>query len=204
MGQLKIIDSSQQTTGNINTTAYGAPINVSAAQSISFQSSVTVNTPAAKTFASTAVNTSTNRITIATHGYVTGTLGQISNPGTLPTGITAVTDYYVILVDANTIKIATTLAHALAGTAVVLSAQGSGTNTFTPTALSGGSVSIQKSKDLSAPTIWSTDGSATNITQTGVIWFENLQPSSVWVRAAYTLTAGQYVAVGKYCVKGLA
>ncbi len=204
MGQLKILDSSSQSTGSIVTTAYGDPILVSAASSISFQTSVTVNTPAAKTFLAAAVNTGTSRVTIASHGYITGTLGQVANPGTLPTGIVALTDYFIIKIDANTVQFASSLVNALAGTAVTLSAQGSGTNTFTPTPIAGGSVQIQKSNDLTNPTNWSLDGSATSITVTGVIWFENLQPSGVWVRTKYTLTAGQYAAVGKYCVKGLA
>jgi hypothetical protein len=53
--------------------------------------------------------------------------------GALPTGIAAATDYWVIRVSANTFKFATTLANALAGTGINLTADGTGTQTLSDT-----------------------------------------------------------------------
>ena len=52
----------------------------------------------------------------------------------LPGGLATATDYWVIRVDANTIKLATTFPLALAGTAIDLTATGTGTNTIVSTA----------------------------------------------------------------------
>jgi len=71
-------------------------------------------------------------ITEATHGLDTGLPIQLSTTGTLPSGLTAATTYYVIRVDANTISLATTYANAVAGTAIdITAAAGGGTHTLT-------------------------------------------------------------------------
>lgn len=90
-----------------------------------------------KTFvAGTAVNTGTDQITITSHGFATGDAVIITaGVGTLPTGagISNGAELYVIRDDANTIKLATTQANALAGTQIDISAAGSGTITLFPT-----------------------------------------------------------------------
>jgi hypothetical protein len=68
-------------------------------------------------------------VTWSSHGLSTGTPVIFSTTGALPTGITSGTTYYVIAVDTNTFRIATTLANALAGTAVNTSGSQSGTHT---------------------------------------------------------------------------
>ena len=93
-------------------------------------SSKTLTFSIAKTF--TTVNTSTEEITLSAHGYYTGLLGTLSTAGTLPTGFSTATDYYVIKVDDDTFKLATSLANAEAGTAIDITGAGSGTHTFTP------------------------------------------------------------------------
>lgn len=200
MPNLKVINSVTQLTGNINTTAYGAAISLDGAQMFSAQVNADVNTPAAKTFAAAAVNTTDDTATITAHGFTTGLKGQVANPGTLPTGLVALTDYFIIAVDANTVKFASSLANALAGTQLDLTAQGSGTNTFTPTAIAGGNVKLQKSND---GTNWSDEGAATNITADGLVWLEKVDPTSLYMRLAFTLTAGQLSASSVYVVKGL-
>lgn len=78
----------------------------------------------------------TNRLTVTGHGLTTGDgpLQASNSGGALPTGISALTDYWVIVVDANTIQIATSLANAIAGTAVDFSTNGTGTHTLSDTA----------------------------------------------------------------------
>lgn len=66
------------------------------------------------------------------HGLQTGDGPiQVSNSGgALPTGLVAVTNYWVIVVDANTFFLATSLANALAGTNLLISTDGTGTQTL--------------------------------------------------------------------------
>lgn len=81
-------------------------------------------------------DSSTDELAKTAHGWNTGD-GPIqftNSGGALPAGISALTDYFVIKVDADHFKIATTLTNALAGTNVDITGNGTGTNTATPTA----------------------------------------------------------------------
>lgn len=86
-----------------------------------------------KTFVDADVNTGTEVITISSHGFSTGDRVQLSNTdGTLPGGISVLTDYFVIKTAANTLKLAASLSDAFAGTAInISSAAGGGTHTLT-------------------------------------------------------------------------
>lgn len=89
----------------------------------------------AESFAAAAVTTATDLITVASNvdKWITGMKVRASSTTTLPTGLVAATDYFVIRISATTVKLATTLANALAGTAIDITAQGSGTHTLTHT-----------------------------------------------------------------------
>ncbi len=97
---------------------------------------------------SAAVSTTADTITIASHGMVTGAKIALTTAGTLPTGVTATT-YWMIKVDANTLKFASSLANAAAGTAVDLTTPGIGTHTLTPALLvtTGAVAKLQVSND---------------------------------------------------------
>jgi len=88
--------------------------------------------------ASWVVNTPT--ITITGHGYPLG-LGVLYSTGTISiTGLTNQTTYYVIPVDANNIKLASSKSNAVAGTAITLAsltANGQHTFTLAPLAVTG-------------------------------------------------------------------
>lgn len=85
------------------------------------------------TFANTDVVTGTDTITVPSNdSLITGQAVVLSGTGSLPTGLSATT-YYVVRQSATTIKLATTLANAVAGTVVDITAQGTGTNTLTQT-----------------------------------------------------------------------
>lgn len=86
----------------------------------------------ALTTAYTNVNTTSEEITITSHGLATGRAVLFTQGDTTIGGLTTGTTYYVIRVDANTIKISTSEGDALAGTAINLTSQGTGTHTFTP------------------------------------------------------------------------
>jgi len=54
------------------------------------------------------------------HGYITGLKIQVSNVGgTLPGGLFAATDYYVVVMSEDTFKLSDTFAHAQAGTDII-------------------------------------------------------------------------------------
>lgn len=94
--------------------------------------SVTTTNATGKTFASTDVNTTTDAITVTGHGYITGQSFALTTTGGLPAPLAVATTYYAIIVDANTIKVASSLANAIAGTAIDLTTQGTGNDTIVP------------------------------------------------------------------------
>ncbi len=78
--------------------------------------------------AASGVNVTTNAITITSHGYNTGdVVVYFANGGTAVTGLTNYSVYYVIVVNSNTIKLATSATNAASGTAIDLTVVGSGT-----------------------------------------------------------------------------
>jgi len=83
-----------------------------------------------KTFAASAVNTTAETITIASHTLVTGNPVTYQEGSSAVAGLTDNTVYYVIRVDDDTIKLATSNANANAGTAINLTSQGGGTHTL--------------------------------------------------------------------------
>lgn len=201
MPQLKIIYEATQTEDDMVTTTNGETITLDGCQTFSAQCVVDVDTPANKTFLAAAVTVNpVNTITITAHGYTTGLKVQVSNPGSLPTGISAVTDYFVIVIDANTIKLASSLVFALAGTSISITNIGSGTNTVEVTAIAGANVKLQKSNDGES---WTDEGSATNITADANVFLEKASPCFKYMRVVYTLTAGSMSASNLILVKGL-
>lgn len=97
-----------------------------------FLTAVGATTPIGATKAISAPNTTTDAMTATAHGKMTG-FGPVrlaNSGGALPTGLAAATDYWLIVVDANTVKFASSYANALAGTPVDITAAGSGTHTM--------------------------------------------------------------------------
>lgn len=70
----------------------------------------------------------------STQSLYTGTPVTVSNSGgALPNPLVAATTYYVINIDSTHVKLATTLANAVAGTAIDITTAGTGTQTITVT-----------------------------------------------------------------------
>jgi len=94
------------------------------------------------TFVDGNVTVETDTIESGAHGFSTGDAVTLTTTGTLPTGLSLATTYYVVRVDADSFKLAATLAHALAGTPVVdiTAAAGGGTHTITGTTTGDGIV----------------------------------------------------------------
>lgn len=156
---------------------------------------ITVTTPSAGAFTAAASDICTK----SAHGMKVGLKVRVSTDDTLPAGLSAGTDYFVIYLSANTFKLATSLNNANAGTAIDITDAGAGTHTITPTALAGCNVKFQGSND----NVNFIDlASATNITGSVNLLTEKLDPMFDYVRAYFTLTAGQISVEQITSVKG--
>jgi hypothetical protein len=82
-------------------------------------------TATSQSFASGAVNTGTDTITVTGHGLLTGDPVK-TTAAAQPTGISSSTIYWAIKVDDNNFKLASSYANAKAGTAVDITAAASG------------------------------------------------------------------------------
>jgi len=103
----------------------------------------TVAAPTAVTIATTAVSTTADTITVTNHRMLTGTKVTYSAAsGTVLGGLTDATAYYTIVVDANTLKVASSLANAQAGTAIDLTGTGNSSQTFTGDTATVGTVTF--------------------------------------------------------------
>lgn len=74
----------------------------------------------AQTFTNNEVDITLDTIRVPNHGYLVGDNFDLTTAGTLPTGLSITTAYYVIVKDSSTIQVATSRANAIAGTAVDL------------------------------------------------------------------------------------
>jgi hypothetical protein len=155
-----------------------------------------------------AVNITANTITKAAHGLASGLKGQLTSTGTIPGGFSLATDYYVLVVDANTFS----LSASLNGAAVDITNQGTAgaTHTFTATAIAGASVKLQATVDpvsdaneLAAAKWFDIANTSNNITVTADFFvLEKVEPMYRAVRATYAMTAGQLSLKTKILVKG--
>jgi hypothetical protein len=170
---------------------------------------ITAANPANKNFASTDVIIGADTVTITGHGFTTGVKVTLTTAGALPTGLAVLTDYYLIVVDANTIKFATSQANALAGTAIDLTGAGSGTSTVVVTTTIAGSVKLQKTDDLvnvagdgSSPTWFDVTSSSQNFTGTTTLNWALTDIGYPYLRTVVTVTSGTVTAAVRINAKG--
>lgn len=128
----------------IAVTGNSAPINAYGLSTGQITATVTDLTPAAAVF---TANATTDIMTAANNGFVLGQVVQLSNlGGALPTGLSTSTNYYVIPLNGDTFKLATSYNNAIAGTAIDITTNGTGVQTATPTALAGGTGTLQSAQ----------------------------------------------------------
>ena len=85
----------------------------------------------------TSINYETNTITLPNHGFLQGELVQYDSRGqTVLAGLTTATPYYVIFINGDNIKLATTPENAISGTAVDITASPAGVGRHTLQSLS--------------------------------------------------------------------
>ena len=191
-----LLDSQSGTVGAALTLT---SVDISKAKGYGMLLNLTVATAAAKTFTDAKVSVDNNTIEITAHPYATGLKVAATTTGTLPGGLSA-TDYYVIKVNANTIKLAASAADAIAGTAVdITSAAGGGTHTLTPAAISGASYKLQYSLD---GITYIDSGVTNNVTTTAKFLHEKVDPMFNFVQVVWALSAGQIGYTVQTLVKG--
>lgn len=78
----------------------------------------------------TSVDAGADTLDHTAYVLLTGTRVRMTSSGTLPAGLSLATDYYVIKISSTSMKLATTYANAIAGTAINLTDVGSGTHTI--------------------------------------------------------------------------
>jgi hypothetical protein len=145
--------------------------------------------PAAVVVNEADVDADANTFTKAGHGFVTGLKVAATTDGTLPAPMTA-TDYYIIRVDDDTFKVASSLANAEAGTAVNISDVGVDNTTFTPATSAGNVAKIQASNDGENWTDISGD-TVTITTSAGNKMYNYPNLCNRYLSVLYTPSAGQ-------------
>lgn len=207
MATSPIISINLTETSDITNTSNLFPYTFTDCEHISYQMAFTSAAATAKNFADTDVDVTENAVTIASHGLATGRKGQLTSTGTLPDPLLTGTDYFIINIDADTIKFATSLANAEAGTAIDLTDQGTAaaTHTFTPTAIAGASVKLQKSSgtDAGGTELWSDEVGVTgqdvvtaNITASATINLCKQFITGRKYRVQVAITAGELTVSG--------
>lgn len=186
----------RSTTGNpanLNTviaTSQYHDIDLNGVTGVSVQVVATDVAITAKTFVDGDVTVATDRIAIADHGYITGTRLALTTDGVLPTGLSATT-YYAIVVDSGVLKLATSAANAVLGTAVnITAAAGGGTHTLTPATAASNTLALYKSND-GTNFIAVASGSVTIADSDINSMIEVANPTYRWLRLLYTPSAGQ-------------
>jgi len=149
----------------------------------------------------TEVNITDDEFTIPSHGLTTGLKGRLTTTGTLPAGVTTGVDYFVIMIDEDTIQLAASLSDALDGVPIDITTLGSNgaVNTFTATSVSA-NVKLRQSND---GINWTDLTNATNITVDAVIYLEKVDPTAQYAQVYFTITAGRISADSLILVKGL-
>jgi hypothetical protein len=123
------------------------------------------------------VTVGTDAIAETAHGLETGDVVQLTTTGTLPTGLSTATDYYVIRVDANSFKLAASELDAERGDAVdITAAAGGGTHTLTEQERQIRALDVHIAKGINVEVdldagddsvaSWTHDGTGTAITST--------------------------------------
>jgi hypothetical protein len=179
----------------VNSVAYtvdgNVDIDVGKLDQGSLQIEVTDATPAAVTFTDTDVNATDNTITKAAHGLNQGQKIALTTNGTLPDPLTA-TNYWVIRVSSSVVKLATSAANALAGTAVNLTDAGSvgAANVMTPATLSV-AITLYTSNDGVSYYAYATNQTTGALTATGGKMFDLTDKLNFhWLRIATVMTTG--------------
>lgn len=174
------------------------PIIIEGATSVGAIFNITSTSTAAVVCASATDITNATDLFTKAHTFTTGEKVQATTSSALPAGLSTSTDYFVIVVDATNFKLASSLVNALAGTAIDITTNGTGNQTFTPVALAGATYTAQvsSSDDSLAAGVWCQIATPTSITATTTaLPITTTNTLSVvghkYLRYAFVMTAGK-------------
>ena len=173
--------------------------------------SITAANPADDTFLDANVTVGADTVTAVAHGMTTGVKVVLTTTGTLPAGLALVTDYYLIVVDADTLSFATSQALALAGTAVdITAAAGGGTHTIDVEGTIAGAVKLQRAleptddSDQSLSAVWAdVTSSSQSFTGTDVLAWSIADIAFNQLRAVSTVTSGTVTVSIRVAARGI-
>lgn len=117
-----------QTTPTDDSSLLDQTLSIQMVYNLAFPAQYMANASAESVFAGdTDVDPSTDNITVTDHAYTGGMAVRLrGNGNTVPVGLLDNTNYFVIVVDANTIQLAVSVTNATAGTQINITADGSG------------------------------------------------------------------------------
>jgi hypothetical protein len=160
----------------------------------------TDSSPSNSSFVDGDVTVGADTVDETGHGFLTGLKGQLTTTGTLPAGLSLSTDYWIIKVDNDTYKFASSLANAQAGTAVdITAAAGGGTHTFTPTALAGTAQLLGSADGTNFNVI---DGTEITVNNTNSNLYNVTDAYYRYTKAQIEITAGQITVLCNLSAKG--
>lgn len=140
------------------------------------------------------INDTDDEVTIVGHGYESGDKVNFDKlTGTVPTGLTDNTDYWMIAIDEDTIAFADSYAHAIAGTKIDITgaAAGGGSFTLTPVAISG-TITLYASNDGENWVALSTPTPVTFSTNSSTLW-ESVDVTCRYLRVSFAVAQGKSV-----------
>src|SRR3990167_4877651 len=180
------------------------PFDIRHMDGFGLQAKWTDDTPIAVVCASaTDVHNATEIFDGVDHGFTTGLKAQLTTSNTRPTGLELVTDYFMIRVDDDHFKVATTYANAIAGTVKTFSDDGVGNQTWTPVALAGDLALETSFVDDPGSGDWNTIPSSSQATSvSNPLYWHTAPYMGAWVGAVYTQTAGTGTMTFNWRAKG--
>ena len=198
MGILIKENNQSLVTGSVGVSNNSSSVEVKDCIKYNVVSLITDSTPIADTFVHGDVTVVSDTITLTAHGMTTGLKCALTTDGVLPTGLSA-TDYFIIVIDVDTVSLATSANNATAGTAVTITAAaGGGTHTLTPYAIDG-TVKLQASLDDT--NFIDIDGSTQTINSSETFMWDVIDFSYKFFRVVHTVTSGQFTVACTYTTK---
>ena len=204
---MRVYNKSAYDSATFAYTSNGSALSLESIFGFSVQAQWVVTTATAAALASaTDINSTTDVFTKTAHGFYTGLKVALTTGTTLPAGLSA-TNYYVIRLTSSTFQIASSQANALAGTPVLFTNNGTGTQTFTPAALGTCTVKLQATNDDASDSrvtaVWTDLASPQTVTATGNYLWNVSDSYYAYVRITGTTDAGQVVMSAKLNAKGV-
>lgn len=171
--------------------------NIGRYDNVAYQVTVIGTAPTPKGFTHDNVSPASDTINVDNNGFLTGlkvTLTGTGLPGGLPAGV-----YYVIVLDDDDIKLASSVANALAGIPVNITSAGTTTDAVLDPGTFSATLKLQQSNDrvgwADVPTYTS------NVTSNGDVIFTITNPLALWHRIITIPNAGAITFSVKVCAR---